>query len=149
MFNRILLYAIVIAFGVLVLELRAEAKECFISIEGETLFVDKRIGPSPYKRICQVTCDEGQAADYDIEIITSVGEEVTDVKPWTPNASLELGQSIRCRLSPVKVVTRKNVEKAKVDAEKAKKDKDISDWGKACADTKDPVAIILCKERGF
>jgi hypothetical protein len=97
----------------------------------------------PKNMLCMVS-DSLPGSDYDVEIITTINDEITDVKQWVKGASLADGEEIRCRLNPVKVTTRLADEKAKEDAEKAKKDKDVSDWQAVCAKDKGDLATYLC-----
>jgi hypothetical protein len=143
-------YLIIILFASLLMSLDADAamKRYLVPCEDSALACNIGSTQTPKNLLCVVP-DDSPGTDYDIEIITVLDEEVTDVKQWTKGAILADGEEIRCRLNPVKVTTRLAEEKAKEDAEKAKKDKETLDWADACSKDKGEVAVLICKERGF
>lgn len=129
--------------------IETQARECYLSQDQSgTQFVDCRIGAVPpnYKRICPAVNGEKDASLYKVEIADKDGAVL---RSWDKDEVLEAAEQVVCTVDPIKVTLKQAQIKAKEDAEKAKKDKETSDWGKACADTKDLVAALICKERGY
>lgn len=125
------------------------AQECYLSIdENGTQFIDCRIGAVPpnYKRICPAVGGEKDASVYKVEIADKDG---VVLKPWTKDVVLEAGEQVVCAIDSGKVTAKAVSIKAKEDTEKAKKDKDKSDWEAACANPKVGIETLICKERGY
>jgi len=127
----------------------AQAKVCYLSYDKtDTQFVDCRIGPSPYKRICIGIEGERVASDYKVQILEP-GIIFDTFRDWNKDAVMIPGESIVCSIDSDKKDERLEVEQAKKDAEKVKKDAKKDAWAAVCDSPKAGLETLICQERGY
>jgi hypothetical protein len=158
--NRFLFYFYLILFCGFVLSLNAKAQvmtrylvPCFDGSGACNIGTNQ----VPKDMLCQVPDDSD---DYDIEIKKrelglldkakeAVGLKASLTRAWTPGDSVEVDEEIECVLNLTKKGQRLDAIAQKEVQEKAKKDKQKSDWEAACSKAKGEVELLICKERGF